>query len=347
MIALPFDRTLLDRSADAARARGLAAEEQLAHFLGRAFSESPDILVFHGLRFPAPRSASEDDHPQIDHLVLHRHGMVLIESKATGDDRGVFHVDSHDQWVRCPGGDTRRGFNMNSPLEQARRQAEALRVMLQRADPPLLDKIGGVLQAGFACFPVLTIVAIANNARIEGPGVKAHEGRVMKAEKVVERIRAEVDWHGRRTGVLGLIRGALDTSELLSTDRGLFNLSDTARTRIKDYLLKVHAPLPSALAATVAVPTPRPAPAQLPRPTDVRPEALTCRHCRSINVQPVYRKDYCLLCEECGKYTPLSRTCTNCGNPNATIHKRGGEFYRACDVTKRGCGAEVVFWAGK
>ncbi|HYE62946.1 MAG TPA: nuclease-related domain-containing protein [Phycisphaerales bacterium] len=373
MIPLPFDPS---RPADANAARGHAAEQQLAHDLGRAFADAPDIHIYHGLRFPAPRTSSDNDHTQIDHLIVHRHGMVIVESKATGSDYGVLHVDRHDQWTRCPGGNTRRGINMPSPIEQAKRQAESLRLLLQNAEPPLLDKMLGMLQQGFKHFPIVTLVALANNARVEGPGAKAHEGTVMKAEKVVERVRQEVESHSRRAGVLGALRSAL-ANEDLNDDRGIYNLSDAALARIKYHLLKVHTPphrispdeadeLNSADKEAARPRGVRPgivepaaaflpggretvtAPRQATPQREHRPEALTCRHCRSINVQPVYRRDYCLLCDECGKYTPLSRVCTQCGNPHATIHKRGGEFYRACppysEAAKGGCGAEVVFW---
>jgi hypothetical protein len=391
MIVLPFDPT---PRGDANQARGHAAERQLAHDLGRAFADADlDIQLYHGLRFPAPRSAWESDHTQIDHLIVHRYGMVIVESKTTGGyDRGVFYVDQHDQWERRPEGPRGPRYNMPSPVEQARRQAESLRVLLQNSPEPLLDKVAGLLQQKFTrYFPIVTLVAIANNTRLDGPGAEQHAGTVMKAEKIVGRIREEIESHARHVGLVGFVRGAFTDPH---SERGLFNLSDAALGRIKDYLLKMHTPAPAATPApskpamrttNVAVPAEHASEARLrmdrrarfvggvhdfgsspaeaaaveteartaPRSPQaagreapaVRTEALTCRHCRSINVQPTYAKyGYCLKCDECNGFTPLSRTCTQCGNPNATIHKRGNEFYRACAAEKGGCGAEVVFW---
>ncbi|MDP1660678.1 MAG: nuclease-related domain-containing protein, partial [Phycisphaerales bacterium] len=46
---------------------GWEAEKDLAHFLNRAFEPVPDVLLFHGLRFPI--ESLPGDAAQIDHLV--------------------------------------------------------------------------------------------------------------------------------------------------------------------------------------------------------------------------------------------------------------------------------------
>lgn len=56
---------------------GRAAEEQMAHYLRRAFAGDPDILVINGLRLE-----TEDDAAQIDHLIIHPYGLIIIESKS-------------------------------------------------------------------------------------------------------------------------------------------------------------------------------------------------------------------------------------------------------------------------
>lgn len=334
------------RTADPNHVRGTKAEEQVVHDLGRAFDDVPDIFLFHGLRFEAPRSAWEDDHAQIDHLILHRSGMVLIETKSTGDGTGEFHIDERGQWTRRSGGGG-RGFNFESPITQANKQVDALRLHLGRADPPLLDKTAGVLQQKFNNFPILPLIAIANTAKVTGRGARKHDGVVMKTDQLVDRIREEIDSHRRASGLLSLLRDN-------APDRGIYTLSDAAQQRICAYLLKHHRPTTVSVPPSPPLPpaprppaSPPPAPPTPPAasapPRTSRPEPLTCRHCRSINVQPVYRKDYCLLCDECARYTPLDRTCTRCGK-EATIRKRGPEFFRACDKAG-GCGAEVVFHA--
>jgi hypothetical protein len=369
MIVLKFDAS---RPTDPRLVCGWEAERQVAHDLGRAFADAPDVLVFHGLRFRAPRSASENDHAQIDHLLLHRHGMLLIESKGTGGGKGEFHIDESDQWTRCP--TTGRRYNMESPVVQAKKQAESLRILMQAADPPLLDKVAGVLQERFGHFPILPLVAIANTARVSGPGARAHEGTVMKTEKVVERVREEIQSHRRASGVIGMFREK-------RADHGLYNLSDAARQRIADYLRQVHRPLsvpsppapPSTAAQPQAVPSPRvdppphlsPERTYRPAPAATAPVAATatvprttapatipgiaghvCRHCGSAAVAEVRwgKRAYYAVCGVCEKGTDLDTTCTVCAT-RARIRKAGPKFYREC-LPPEGCGATALVWAG-
>ena len=54
-----------------------AAEKQLAFYLNRAFGDTQDICVLNDLRV-----VHEGEVAQIDHLVIHRSGMAIIESKS-------------------------------------------------------------------------------------------------------------------------------------------------------------------------------------------------------------------------------------------------------------------------
>ena len=55
---------------------GFAAEKQMAFYLKRGFGEDPKVLVLNGLRI-----VQGNDAAQIDHLLLHEYGMIIIESK--------------------------------------------------------------------------------------------------------------------------------------------------------------------------------------------------------------------------------------------------------------------------
>ena len=56
---------------------GYNAEKQMAFYLKRAFQESDDIFVINDLRIEM-----NDDVAQIDHLIMHRFGFIVIESKS-------------------------------------------------------------------------------------------------------------------------------------------------------------------------------------------------------------------------------------------------------------------------
>ena len=65
------------QSTDKLARAGRAAEEQMAFYLRRKFATSPDVRVFNNIRLE-----KNGDAAQIDHLVLYKHGVIIIESKS-------------------------------------------------------------------------------------------------------------------------------------------------------------------------------------------------------------------------------------------------------------------------
>jgi hypothetical protein len=192
-----------------------------------------------------------------------------------------------------------------------------------------LNKVVGLLQARFGAFPVPAFVALSDTARLTGDGASSMP-MVMKAERIVDVIRAEIASQRRGTGLLGLLPGNIS--------KGTFSLTDAELDRIRMHLLGRHV----SLRGTDATPTRLSADKQ---PTVQRPEqleSLSCKHCHGTRVAVVFRRDHCLQCAACGKYTPLNRICPRCGRP-AAIRGRGDVYFRVCDGDD-GCGAEVPFW---
>lgn len=105
------ERTLKNKFEQA----GAAAEEQMAFYLRRYFEDRRDVWVLNDVRI-----SINGDFAQIDHLVVHTRGMVLIESKSVS---GNIRVTSEGQWIREYGG-KRQG--MQSPITQVELQAMIL-----------------------------------------------------------------------------------------------------------------------------------------------------------------------------------------------------------------------------
>ena len=55
--------------------RGDVAEKQMAHYLKSAFGDANDNFVFHDLRIEL-----NGEFAQMDHLVLHPFGFIIVES---------------------------------------------------------------------------------------------------------------------------------------------------------------------------------------------------------------------------------------------------------------------------
>lgn len=366
MIAKPFDKPQPPPHADPMHKAGWSAEQDAAFRLDRAFGDPArrDVRLFHDIRLPATFSSgavAEGDYFQIDHLVLHRHGVALVESKSVVGD---LNVDRLGQWQRRY---TSRTINIESPVTQVKQQASALLRLLQSAAPTLLNKFMGVLQGGFGGFPMAPFVAISDTGRFTG-ATAPYVTTVMKVDRIVEAVTAEINKHERKAGFLGFLRGAIEKD---MTDAGLFNLALEELDRMEKFLLARHTPLihtpqpratpsppapapttpPAIVAPAVRPAVPKDVPPAAPKtsPTPASPadqwaerlEALACGKCRSINVRITYARDYCLKCDECGKFTALPYLCPHCGK-HATIRKNADIHFRECDG-QGGCGVKTVF----
>lgn len=329
---------------------GWEAEKDLAHFLNRAFEPVPDVLLFHGLRFPI--ESLPGDAAQIDHLVLYRHGIAIIESKSVS---GVLSVDRLGQWTRKWRGRSGRGGedNIPDPTLQAKRQVDALRRLLDSSLPPLMDKRVGLIPMGFRNFPIEHYVAISTGGRFDGT-TRPYEQRVMKADRITNSVNEQIDYHRKNSGWRGWIISKPD-------EMTIFHLSDTELSRIRDFLLArdtlrssgnttSKAQPPSVAALPETVPSKQhaaPSGAAPPASRLSKLDPLVCTKCGEEKaIEVVYRKDYCLLCHACEGYTSLGHACAFCGK-HAFIRKDGPSFYRDCAKDAGGCGKQVVFWKSK
>jgi len=161
---------------------GEKAEKNMAHFLKREFANDKNVWVFHDLRI----CVSDNDFAQMDHLLMHRHGFIVVESKSVCDS---VQVNEYGEWTRWF---NRQPSGMASPVEQAKRQAKALKETLQKHHKELRKKTLGFVQRSFERCPFETLVAISTNGRITGAGRPAFEDSVFKADMICGQIRKKI-----------------------------------------------------------------------------------------------------------------------------------------------------------
>lgn len=265
----PFDST------DPLQQAGQRAEEQMAFYLRRAFADTADVWVFHGLRLER-----DGDATQLDHLLLHRHGMVIVESKSVSTR---VRINAHGEWVRC----SERGEQgMPSPIQQVRLQSEFLRGYLEAHREELLGKFLG-RQGSFARMPLDLRVAISDRGIVDRPaGLELPE--VCKADQVVDRVRALLREYTRINHFFNLnlreIGYAFNADELQALLRFLpQHHHPAARTRPRADAGPPACHFPAnALPSSEASPTGAP-PAAGVLTTEAAP---TCRHCgdRSLTI---------------------------------------------------------------
>ncbi|MEC8558811.1 MAG: nuclease-related domain-containing protein, partial [Planctomycetota bacterium] len=210
-------------------AAGVAAEKQLAHYLNRSFGDTKDVFIFNDLRV-----IHENEVAQMDHLVLHPSGLVIIESKSVSS---TISVNRQGEFTRTYEG-KRQG--MPSPIEQAKRQGDLLRKLLQAHREQLLPKLLGlkVLQFNFHTFPVDILVAISDRGIIKHQGKRPAE--LLKADQIASRVKEIVTYHAKGRGLTGLIRKSLADKKNSMDDAGVFELNADRLATMVNFLLEQH-----------------------------------------------------------------------------------------------------------
>lgn len=309
--------------ADPLRRAGYDAERQMAHYLKRAFAEDPRKFVFHNLRLERCGEVA-----QLDHLILHRFGLLIVESKSVA---GQVIVNEHGEWTRWW---NRQGRGMPSPVLQARRQLDLLLALLDDHTAELMDRsMLGLKQRTLSGVRRDVLVAISDGGRITR---KADVPELVKADQVPDRVKALIQAEQERTF-------------------GSFGFTDAEMTRIQAFLRSRHVPAHTDAApaspesSTQAGRTRTSAePARPERPRPERPSTtpvrtsqerqaqarprpdVACRTCASANVTVQFGKyGYYLKCGDCGGNTPAKPVCAACGQPGK-VSKRGPEFTATC-----------------
>ncbi len=308
---------------------GAAAEEQMAFYLRRAFVDDPKVYVFHDLRF----KDETGDTAQIDHLVLHPHGIIVIESKSVST--GV-SVNKHGEWVRFW---NNRPQGMPSPIQQIKRQIDFLRRSLSANSEALLtQKILGIVQPGFRNFPFEMIVAISDRGTIKR---EIALPEVIKADQVVDRIKEIIVRHKKARSLFRL-------PDIKSSD-GVYNLSSGDMGNIARFLIEHHQPLsksrqPDAPGTVQPHETTGTAPdtnkavkeakAKYSAKNQVNAEGLgICDRCDEQCLIKWGRYGYYWKCVHCDNNMAIKEICPSC-RQKVKLRKDRHRFFTYCDVCK-------------
>lgn len=334
---------------------GNEAERQMAHYLDRAFRTRSDLYVLNNIRLLNPALAATDDRQdagQIDHLVLHRWGAFIIESKSASESVRVRDDGSGgDEWSRTYHG-KREGIP--SPVRQAARQGELLRTVLNGNREQLLGKVMPVVrvltqvlygtdQRGFKNFPIQVIVAYSDSATIDRGSWKEptqpFRTYVCKADLVTQKIEQEFAKHTSASGLLSASQG----------NYGVWEMKIEELPRVAEFLRVSHAPLVRSHAReeTPALKLiPAPVAAAMTAKTAAHSSVAACRACGADRLIAMWGKyGYYWKCAACDGNTPMPVICSGCGAKGqhgqfVRIRKSGLEYFRDCEC----CGLEEALW---
>jgi hypothetical protein len=289
---------------------GRVAEEQMAFYLRRSFSSDRNIRVFHGIRLE-----KEDDAAQIDHLILHKYGIIIVESKSVTTQ---IQVNEYGEWMRQFNGSLK---GMPSPILQAKRQGEFLKSYLEAHAEVLLSKFLG-MQSHFIRMPVDILVAISDSGVINRSN-KLTLNEVCKADQASDKIKEIFEKHRQINSVFNF-----------NLNNSGYELREDELAKISDFLLKHHKPIILNASAPISSSN-QP---QISKPKLVlktSPPKLArqpaCRNCQSNRLTVMYGKyGYYFKCLQCDGNTPINTICNDCGRKQK-IRKSTIQFYTECE----------------
>lgn len=192
------DKAIYNTEAKRAQS-GQKAEKQMAYYLDRAFGQREDVFVINDLRLANDYGMAT----QIDHLVLSKYGITLIESKSV---YGKITVNSQGEWSRTYG---KQEKGVDSPILQVKRQKKFLyEYFKNNIDFQYKRKLKFMGNFNFDDIGVSTLVAISETGIVERIGKSADKetsGVLLKADQIVDAIEtSQVKWKKSASALLSV-----------------------------------------------------------------------------------------------------------------------------------------------
>ena len=134
---------------------GIKAEKEMAFYLRRNFADADDVHIVNDLRFE-----HNGEIAQIDHLIIHEFGFIIIESRSVTTR---VSINKANEWIRHFNGQK----GMKSPINQAKLQLKLLQKFLdsKKEDLDIKNRLGSYSPLIKFNFEVL--VAISDDGIIE------------------------------------------------------------------------------------------------------------------------------------------------------------------------------------
>ncbi len=326
---------------------GEAAEKQLAFYLSRAFADAEGVAIFNDLRIVDVNK----EVAQIDHLVMHPCGFVLVESKSI---TGKVRINQQKEWVRVS---TRGEEGMPDAVEQARRQRDVLRRFLTRQASDLLQRP----TTTYATLGYDVLAAISDAGVIERALAMP---KVVKADQVPARLK---DIITQRRALADEARaklgngqdGGAGTGGVLTRDefaQMVTFISRSHRPRRPGVASRAARPRPSVRTHLAAPAKPQASPvakaSRMPRtPPATRTSAPAtagerrCPQCADTSMEmrwgtrPKGYYFHCLGCEKNFRPERRDQTCPACRRPDVPLRKSKDVMLLDCPD----CGHAGVF----
>lgn len=284
---------------------GLKAERQMGHYLERAFSKTKDIFVLNDIRIKNGKEVA-----QIDHLVIHQYGFIVIESKSVSSK---IRINEHGEWSRIF---NNKESGMPSPIQQGKRQIQFLREYLNLHANQLFNDnfINRVSKPNFDNYKYDILIAISDTGIIERRDIKLNE--VFKADKITDKI-LEIIKQRKNDLIKSLFNPLAKVSYSFHID---------TEQKIARFLVFKHKPShiqEKSLSKSI--------------PNTIK--SYQCDKCKSTNLEIRWGRNYYFKCLKCGSNIPIKQTCRT-PRCRPKTKKRGLNFYKICEH----CGIDELFY---
>jgi len=299
---------------------GYAAEKQMAFYLKRAFEGDDKILILSDLRL-----VDNDNVAQIDHLIIHECGFIIVESKSVSTK---VSVNKHAEWKRHF---NQREKGMPSPVQQAKRQAQFLNTYLNKYGLDLFKEsfITKLIKKTYENLFFDVLIAISDDGIIERNNIELPE--VHKADTIPDKI---VDIIAKRKK--NVLTEIIPKHVMVHPD---------TQKKIALFLTEKHSP-------THINTTNKKKQDALSNNDSVKENALKygkersllqCKKCHSQNLEVTYGKyGYYFKCLDCSGNTAIKLTCKQ-PTCKPKIKKEKTIFYKVCND----CDIKEIFFTNQ
>lgn len=291
---------------------GMAAEKQIAFYLHRSFARDESLFVLNGIRIKR-----DDDVCQMDHLIIHEYGMIIIESKSVTSrvrikDDGSWEREWNNHWS-----------GMRSPVIQAQMQADFLKSYLNDYQELLLNKFLGK-QWTFKKMPIDVLVAISDKGRIDRSNHLESE-HVFKADQVTTKVKAIYDEQKK-----------LDNPLALSLKIPDWNFKKEAISRVANFLVEQHCPVGKVTEEKIEQieypkqeePQETPMLQEEQEEYGIKMQTSTCPECKE-QMEIWSKYGYFWKCTSCGKTVAIKEKCPQCKG-NQKVRKQKDKYFIGC-----------------
>lgn len=287
---------------------GYNSEKQNAYYLDFEFSDSRNIIVLHDIRLEHKGKTA-----QIDHLLISRMGITILESKSfagtlTIQEDGSLFVKYRNNSKTYP-----------SPVEQNNRHQKVLENLINDMfDLPLNIKLlnGPTINSHVLIHPNTTITN------------KKLPDNFSRADTYVSKRKKEID---SMSGIDAL----KFASKLMTIDKAM---------ELAFFLIEQHKPLNYDFSKKY--------PIKKSASFKVNEESISygnkkttlhkCTKCKSSNLEIRYRYNYFFKCLDCGNNIAIKHNC-NTSQCAPKTKKIKNKFFKVCDH----CGIEELFFENK